>query len=202
MKLRREFYARDTLIVARDLLGKILVHRTENSILKGKIVEVEAYLGLEDKAAHSYGGRKTERVRAMYGIPGTAYVYIIYGMHYCLNVVAKKEGVPEGVLIRGIEPVEGLEEMCINRFGKAFEELSNYQKKNLTNGPGKLTKALNIDKRYNMEDLCGAKLYLLEGGQEAFDIVETSRIGIDYAEEAKDYPYRFYIKGNKNVSKL
>lgn len=202
MKLSREFYARDTLIVAKDLLGKILVHKTEDSVLKGKIVEVEAYLGLEDKAAHSYGGRKTERVRAMYGIPGTAYVYIIYGMHYCLNVVAKKEGVPEGVLLRGIEPIEGLEEMCVNRFGKPYGELSNYQKKNLTNGPGKLTKALNIDRSYNMEDLCGDSLYLLEGDQEDFHIVETTRIGIDYAEEAKDYPYRFYIKGNKNVSKL
>lgn len=202
MKLKREFYARDTLTVAKDLLGKVLVHKDGNKILKGKIVEVEAYLGLNDKAAHSYGGRKTERVMAMYRKPGTAYVYIIYGIHHCLNVVAKKEGVPEGVLLRAIEPIEGIETMAINRFGKALKDLSNYERRNLTNGPGKLTKALNIDKRYNMEDLCGDTIYLEEGEKENFQIVETTRIGIDYAEEARDYPYRFYIKGNPNVSKL
>lgn len=201
MKLDRNFFARDTLTVAKELLGKVLVHRVDDKVLKGKIVETEAYLGLKDKAAHSYGGKKTKRVEVMYGPPGTAYVYLIYGMYHCLNMITEKVGVPEGVLIRGIEPLEGIEDMAINRFGKQLVDLTNYQKKNLTNGPGKLSMALQIDKSLYGEDLCGNKLYV-EKNQEKFTIIETTRIGIDYAEEAKDFPYRFYIDGNKYVSKL
>ncbi|NMB07971.1 MAG: DNA-3-methyladenine glycosylase [Tissierellia bacterium] len=202
MKLDRNFYRKDTIVLAKDLLGKIIVHNTGDTILKGKIVETEAYLGVNDKAAHTYGGKKTKRVMPMYGTPGTSYVYLIYGMYYCFNIVAKEEGVPEAVLIRAIEPIEGIEQMAINRFGKRYEKLSNYQKKNLTNGPGKLCIALNIDKNLNEEDLCGDRLYLEKGNDEEIQIVETTRIGIDYAEEAKDWPCRFYIKGNVNVSKL
>lgn len=202
MKLNRSFYSRDTITVAKELLGKIIIHNTGDFILKGKIVETEAYLGLKDKAAHSYGGKKTKRVMTMYGLPGTAYVYLIYGMYYCFNIVTKEEGVPEAVLIRGIEPIEGIEQMAINRFGKPYIDLSKSQKKNLSNGPGKLSIAFNIDKNLDKEDLCGDKLYLETGENENFDIVETTRIGIDYAEEAKDFPYRFYIYGNSYVSKL
>lgn len=202
MKLDRDFYNRDTLIVAREVLGKILVHNIDGKILKGKIVETEAYLGLRDKAAHSYGGKQTNRVKTMYGQPGRAYVYIIYGMYYCLNIVTEKEGVPEAVLIRGIEPLEGIDEMSKNRFGKPFAHLTKYQKKNLTNGPGKLSMALNIDRSLDKEDLCGDKLYLETALEGDFNIIQTTRIGIDYAEEAKYFPYRFYIEGNPYVSKL
>ncbi|GMG97434.1 DNA-3-methyladenine glycosylase [Tepidimicrobium xylanilyticum] len=202
MKLNREFYSRNTLTVAKELLGKVLVHNINGEKLKGIIVETEAYLGIRDKAAHAYGGRKTKRVEAMYGLPGTAYVYLIYGMYYCFNIVTEKEGVPEAVLIRAIEPIEGLDLMAKNRFGISYDNLTKYQKKNLTNGPGKLTRALNIDKALNMIDLCNDRLYLEEADNSEFNIVETTRVGIDYAEEAKDFPYRFYIQGNSYVSKL
>lgn len=200
-KLNRGFYSRDTLTVAKDLLGKILIHNTEGHVLKGRIVEAEAYLGLSDKAAHSYGGRITKRVETMYSIPGTAYVYFIYGKYNCLNIITVKEGVPEGVMIRGIEPIENIEQMAIYRFNKNMDELTKYQKKNITNGPGKLTMAFNIDRRLNKEDLCGDRLYLETGQEGKFNIIETTRIGIDYAEEAINYPYRFYIEGNSYVSK-
>lgn len=200
-KLNRGFYSRDTLTVAKDLLGKILIHNTEGHVLKGRIVEAEAYLGLSDKAAHSYGGRITKRVETMYSIPGTAYVYFIYGKYNCLNIITVKEGVPEGVMIRGIEPIENIEQMAIYRFNKNMDELTKYQSKNITNGPGKLTMAFNIDRRLNKEDLCGDRLYLETGQEGKFNIIETTRIGIDYAEEAINYPYRFYIEGNSYVSK-
>ncbi|MCR2043634.1 DNA-3-methyladenine glycosylase [Anaerosalibacter massiliensis] len=202
MKLDREFYNRDTLTVAKDLLGQILVHRTEEKILKGIIVETEAYLGVEDKAAHAYGGRRTKRVETMYGPPGRAYVYIIYGMYNCLNTITREEGVPQGVLIRGIEPIEGLEYMALNRFKKPLEELTKYQIKNLTNGPGKLCQAMMIDRSLDKEDLSGDKLYIKKGENKDFNIIEAKRIGIDYSEEAKDFLYRFYIEGNPNVSRF
>ncbi|HSH36558.1 DNA-3-methyladenine glycosylase [Schnuerera sp.] len=200
MKLTREFYSRDTITVAKELLGKVLVHNIGGQNLKGRIVETEAYLGLKDKAAHSYGGKKTKRLETMYGIPGTAYVYLIYGMYYCFNIVTEKKGIPEAVLIRAIEPIQGIDEMSKNRFGQNYTNLSKYQRENFTNGPGKLSMALKIDKILDKADLCGDKIYLEYGQKETFKIVETKRIGIDYAEEAKDFPYRFYIEGNHNVS--
>lgn len=201
MKLKSDFYNRNTVNVARDLLGKVLVHNINGKILKCKIVESEAYLGVIDKAAHSYGGKKTERVEIMYGPPGRAYIYFIYGMYYLFNVVTKEEGTPEAVLIRGVEPLEGIETMAKNRYGKTIDVLSNRQIINLTNGPGKLCMAMKIDKDLNGEDLCENTLYI-EDNQDVFDIVTDKRIGIDYAEEAKDLPLRFYIKGNKYVSKI
>jgi len=200
MKLKREFYARDTITVAKELLGKVLVHNIEGMLLKGKIVETEAYLGVEDKAAHSYGGRRTNRVEVMYGPAGHAYIYFIYGMYFLLNVVTEREGIPQAVLIRGIEPLEGLDGMALYRFKKTYEELTSHEKKNLTNGPGKLTKAFNIDRKLNGIDLCGDRLYIEEGENKDFNIVQTTRIGIDYAEEARDFPYRFYIENNPYVS--
>lgn len=201
MKLKSDFYNRNTVNVARDLLGKVLVHNINGKILKCKIVESEAYLGVIDKAAHSYGGKKTERVEIMYGPPGRAYIYFIYGMYYLFNVVTKEEGTPEAVLIRAVEPLEGIETMAKNRYNKAIDKLSTRQIINLTNGPGKLCMAMKIDKDLNGEDLCENTLYI-EDNQDVFDIVTDKRIGIDYAEEAKDLPLRFYIKGNKYVSKI
>ncbi|KOA20206.1 putative 3-methyladenine DNA glycosylase [Clostridium homopropionicum DSM 5847] len=202
-KLTREFYKRGTLLVAKELLGKYLVVNNENSILKGKIVEVEAYMGTVDKAAHSYSGKITERTKVMYKEGGYAYVYLIYGMYYCMNVVTSEENLPEAILIRAIEPINELDTMCRNRYGKSFKELNSYEKKNITNGPGKLCKAMNITKELNGEDLCGDKFYILQNvKEEKIEIVSSKRIGIDYAEEAKDFLWRFYIKDNKFVSKL
>lgn len=198
-KLNREFYSRDTETVAKELLGKILVHEVDGKRLSGKIVETEAYLGIKDKAAHSYGGRRTPRVEVMYGEAGFSYVFIIYGMYYCFNVVTQKEETPEAVLIRALEPVENLDIIANNRFKKDYNDLTKTQIKSLTNGPGKLCDALKINKILNGEDLCDNKLYI-EDNDEEFNIITDKRIGIDYAEEAKDYLLRFYIENNKYVS--
>lgn len=201
MKLSREFYNRDTLEVAKGLLGKNLVTVENNIITSGKIVEVEAYMGLEDKAAHSYGGRRTKRVEVMYGKPGVAYVYFIYGLYYCMNVVAREEGIAQAVLIRAVEPLQGKEIMSKRRFNKNYDELKKRDIINLTSGPSKLCMAFNIDRSMNGEDLLGDRIYIEEGNKEEFEIGESSRIGIDYAEEAKHYPWRFFVSGNPYVSK-
>ena len=201
MKLNDNFYLENTETVARKLLGKILVHNINGNILKGKIVETEAYMGVTDKGAHSYGGRRTKRVEIMYGPPGRAYIYFIYGMYYCLNAVTQKEGIPEAVLIRALEPLEGHDIMALNRFNKEYKDLSSTQITNLTNGPGKLCMAMGIDKKLNGNMLSGDTFYIEEGNNDKFDIIKTKRIGIDYAEEAKDFLLRFYIKGSPFVSK-
>jgi DNA-3-methyladenine glycosylase len=196
----REFYNRDSLIVARELLGKVLVHEINEQRISAKIVESEAYMGIADKAAHSYGGKRTPRVEVMYGGPGFSYVFIVYGMYYCFNIVTREEGNPQAVLIRAVEPIGGLDLMAQNRFKKTYNQLTQSQIKSLTNGPGKLCSALLIDKNLNGEDLCGDKLYVEEGDNEEFNIISSKRIGVDYAEEAKDYLWRFYIEDNKYVS--
>lgn len=201
-KLNREFYNRDSIAVAKELLGKVLVYESGGQKISAKIVETEAYMGIEDKAAHSYGGRRTPRVEVMYGNPGFAYIFLIYGIHCCFNIVANEAENPQAVLIRAAEPLEGMEHMAQSRFGKSYEQLTKSQRKGLTNGPGKLCGALSIDRSVNGEDLCGNKLYLEEGEGEEFTIVTTKRVGIDYAEEARDYPWRFYIKDNEYVSVL
>jgi DNA-3-methyladenine glycosylase len=201
-KLDRSFYNKNSIELSKELLGKYLVHRVDGAELIGKIVEVEAYMGVEDKAAHSYGGRRTERNEVMYGPPGFAYVFIIYGMYDCMNVVCEKVGIPQATLIRALEPIGDLEKMCELRYGQKCSELTKSKFKNLTNGPGKLCKALGITRIQNGEDLCGDNLYILEDeNQESFNIVESKRINIDYAEEAKDYLWRYYIEGNIHVSK-
>ncbi len=199
-KLDRDFFNRDSVIVAKELLGKVLVHEVNGQRISAKIVEAEAYMGITDRAAHSYGGKRTPRVEIMYGGPGFSYVFIIYGMHYCFNVVTMGEGNPQAVLIRALEPLEGLDLMAQNRFKKLYDQLTKGQIKCLTNGPGKLCKALLIDKGLNGEDLCGESLYIEEGENEKFNIIHSKRVGIDYAGEAKDYLWRFYIEGNKYVS--
>lgn len=199
-KLPREFYNKDSLIVAKELLGKVLVHEVNGEKVFAKIVETEAYMGVEDKAAHSYGGRRTPRVEVMYGGPGFSYVYFIYGMYYCFNVVTREEGTPQAVLIRAVEPMGGIEFMARNRFKKPHHELKKSQIIGLTNGPGKLCGAFLIDKDLNGEDLCGSKLYIEEGQEEDFTVVSCKRVGIPNTGEAKDYLWRFYIKDNKYVS--
>lgn len=201
-KLPRDFYNRDTLNVARDLLGKYLVHKIDGVVREGKIVEVEAYIGPEDKGAHTYNGRRTPRNEAMYGPPGFAYVYLIYGMYNCVNVVTNEAEKPEAVLIRALEPTCGVEQMSMARFGKS-ELLTSRETISLTNGPGKLCQALGITRTHNGYDLCGETLYITESSKpgELFETVETTRINIDYAEEAALYPWRFYIKDNPFVSR-
>lgn len=207
MKVSKEFFARDTLVVAKELLGKVLVKELNGMKLKARIVETEAYIGSIDKACHAYGGKRTPRVAPLYGEPGIAYVYFIYGMYYCFNIITKEEGSPEGVLIRAVEPLEGLDVMSELRFKKNYKELANTQKKNLTNGPGKLCMAFGITKENTWNDLTkDERLYIEEPTMQYyindFQVVEAKRIGIDYAEEAKDFLWRFYIKENKYISKL
>lgn len=201
MKLPKSFYERNTLEVAKDLLGKILVREVDGKIISGKIVEVEGYIGPDDKAAHTYGNKKTKRTEAMFEEAGIAYIYLIYGMYNCLNAVTNDVNKPEAVLIRALEPLEGVDEMAKNRFKVDFKDLSKQQTKSLTNGPGKLCMALDIDKSLNKEKLDGNKLYIkFPDILEDFTILKSKRIGIDYAEEAIDYLWRFYIKDNKYVS--
>jgi DNA-3-methyladenine glycosylase len=201
-KLNREFYNRNSLIVAKELLGKYLVNNIQGIKFVGKIVEVEAYMGPEDKAAHSYNNRLTERTEIMYGDAGYAYVYFIYGMHFCMNVVVEAKGKPQAVLIRALEPISPMEDMAERRYNKTLQELKKSELISLTNGPGKLCKAMGIIKEHNGEDLCGKKLYITQGeNQDKFNVVSAKRINIDYAEEAKDYPWRYYIENNSYISK-
>lgn len=194
MKVNREFYNRDTFMVAEEILGKLLVHETEDGIVKGKIVEVEVYMGPHDKAAHSYGNRQSERTKIQYGQGGYAYVYLIYGMHSCMNIVTNTGGKPESILIRALEPVEGIELM------KKRRKTDNLRM--LCNGPGKLSQAMGISRENYGDDLCGDSLYLeyMETLPKE-SIMRTKRINIDYAEEAKDYLWRFVVKDNPYLSK-
>lgn len=210
--LREEFYGRKTLKVAKELLGKILIREVNGKIIGGKIVETEAYLGVKDKAAHVYGGRKTERVMPMYGQEGTAYIYQIYGMYVCLNAITEKIGEPQGVLIRAVEPLIGLDFMAEKRCGKKFGDLSRREMLNLTSGPSKLCMAMDITKKLNNTLLFDGEMYIVKKDEDIkrlFEvkeckcgkIVKSKRIGIDYAEEAKDFLYRFYYEDNPYVSK-
>ena len=192
-KLTRAFYDRDTLEVARDLLGCRLIHRVAGAELVVRITETEAYIGAVDKACHAYGGRRTARTETLYARPGTAYVYLIYGMYHCLNFVTEGEGTAAAVLLRGVEAVEGADRMARNRFGRDLSQLTAYQRKNFLNGPGKVCKAMAITRAHNGLDLTGEILFLCGGGLPAGEIHAGKRIGIDYAEEAVDFPWRFWI---------
>lgn len=192
-KLTRAFYDRDTLEVARDLLGCHLIHRVAGEELVVRITETEAYIGAVDKACHAYGGRRTARTETLYARPGTAYVYLIYGMYHCLNFVTEGEGTAAAVLLRGVEAVEGADRMARNRFGRDLSQLTAYQRKNFLNGPGKVCKAMAITRTHNGLDLTGETLFLCGGGLPAGEIHAGKRIGIDYAEEAVDFPWRFWI---------
>ncbi len=199
-KLDRDFYLRNTLVVAKDLLGKHLVHETQDYRIVGRIVETEAYIGPEDKGSHSYGGRRTNRNEVMYHIGGTSYVYLIYGMYYCFNVVTEQIDKPAAVLVRAVEPVEGKEHMSHMRYDTDFSSLSSRQKLGLCNGPGKLCMAMGIGKAENGLDLCSSKLYICDAGDDSFNIKTSPRINIDYAGEYAHKPWRFFIEGNRYVS--
>jgi len=187
-RLGRDFYARDTLQVARELLGKRLVRVIDGRRLSGFIVETEAYIGEEDRACHASRGR-TPRTEVMYGPPGHAYIYFIYGMYHCLNVVTDKVGFPAAVLIRGIQPQEGAEYMRRNRGFPPEGELAN--------GPGKLCQALAIDQSLNGLDLCTNDLLFIAEAAEVDpgEIEVTPRIGIRADEMAKKRPWRFLLHG-------
>ena len=202
MIIDKEFYNRSAIDVANDLLGKVLVREVDGRILKGKIVETESYIGAIDKARHAYNGRRTKRTEILYSDCGVAYVYFIYGLYHCFNVVTNEKDVAEAVLIRAIEPLNEFDYISQVRYKKQFKELSKTQIKNLTNGPSKLCLAYLIDKDLNGDKLYEqGKIYLEESEENDFEIVKTKRIGIDYAEEAKDFLWRFYIKDNDFVSK-
>lgn len=193
-KLTRDFFIRDTLTVARELLGTYLVRQTERGVLSGRIVETEAYIGAIDKACHAYGGRRTARTETLYAPPGTAYVYLIYGMYHCLNFVTEPQGVPAAVLLRSLSPAEGAEQMAQNRFGCGLGAMTPYQKKNFLNGPGKVCRAMEITRAQNGLDLTGDELFLWDAGENAGEIHSGRRVGIDYAEEAADFPWRFWLE--------
>jgi DNA-3-methyladenine glycosylase len=195
MKLPSEFYTRsNVLTVARELLGKrLVVPATNGKRVSGTIVEVEAYRGPQDRAAHSYGGRRTRRTETMYGIGGTAYVFFVYGMYYQFNVVTNAADAPHAVLIRALEPLEGIDLMRKRRRGQPDH--------NLTNGPGKLCLALGIDRKLDAADLLGNKVWIEDAKKiPRSRIAYGPRVGIDYAEEWKDKPWRFWIRDNPYVS--
>ena len=202
MIISKEFYNRSALEVAQDLLGKVLVREVDGKILKGKIVETEAYIGAIDKACHAYNGRRTKRTEILYEDAGVSYIYFIYGLYHCFNVVTNKKDVAEAVLIRALEPINELDYISEIRYNKKYDELTKAQSKNLTNGPSKLCLAYLLNKDLNAVKLYerGA-VYITDENSEDFEIVESKRIGIDYAEEAKDFLWRFYIKDNIYVSK-
>lgn len=202
MIIIKEFYNRSALDVAQDLLGKVLVREVDGKILKGKIVETEAYIGSIDKACHAYNGRRTKRTEILYEDPGVSYIYFIYGLYHCFNVVTNKKDVAEAVLIRAIEPINELDYISNIRYNKRYDELTKAQSKNLTNGPSKLCLAYLLNKDLNAVKLYEkGSVYITDDNNEDFEIVESKRIGIDYAEEAKDFLWRFYIKDNIYVSK-
>ncbi|MDU1642310.1 DNA-3-methyladenine glycosylase [Peptoniphilus harei] len=200
--LKNDFFKRDTVEVAKSLIGKKIIRNISGNFFCAKIVETEAYLGLEDRACHSYGGRITDRNKTLYLPGGHIYVYLIYGMYDLLNIVTRDEDHPEAVLIRGVEPLENLDGISKNRFGKAYEELSTYQRKNLSNGPGKLSMAIGINRSLNGKVLSKDYLYIGEGEEvPEKDLVITKRIGIDYAGEDANLPLRFCLRDNPYVSK-
>lgn len=203
MRLKRDFYTRNTALVAKELLGKILVYNDGEIIYKGKIVETEAYTNKDDDAAHFNKGL-TERTRIIDEIGGHLYIYTIYGMYECLNIVAEKKGVHGATLIRAIEPIEGIKTMYKNRYKREYEDPKRREIINLTNGPAKLVMAFGITKKdFYGRDLVNDERIWIEEEQniEDIDIINTKRINIDYAEKGKDYLLRFYIKDNPFVSK-
>jgi DNA-3-methyladenine glycosylase len=197
MILKREFYERETLTVARELLGKLLVHETKEDVTAGKIVETEAYLGPEDKASHAYGNLRTRRTEVQYGPKGHAYIYFVYGMYHCFNVtsgpVPEK---PEAILVRALEPVSGIEIMRKRRADSKGRSI------NLTNGPGKLCMAMDMSTKLNGADLCKPPLHIDVGEKvRKAEVAQTTRVNVDYAGEWKNTPWRFFVKNNAFVSR-
>lgn len=197
LKLPFSFYQdMDVNQLAMQLLGKHLFTLVDGELTAGMIVETEAYKGSEDKASHAYGGKFTERTKVMYEGGGVSYVYLCYGIHYLFNVVTAPKGMPHAVLIRGLEPVVGKDVMLRRRNMELL-------KPNLTAGPGALAKAMGIDKKLNAKDLLGDEIWIADEGSvlDYRDIVAVPRVGVDYAGDHALLPWRYYIKGNKFVSK-
>lgn len=199
-RLDEKFFLQDTVQAAQALLGCYLVRDLDGAAAVCRITETEAYVGAVDKACHAYGGRRTKRTETLYAAPGTAYVYLIYGMYSCLNFVTGPEGTASAILVRGCVPAYGGDAVARRRFGVSIAEMNAYQRKNFLNGPGKLCKGLAIDRSLNGLPLGREALYL------AYDLPELGlerrepasfhtgkRIGIDYAEEAIDFPWRFWL---------
>ena len=202
--LAQRFFEGDTVQTARSLVGKYLVRRYGGLTLAARITETEAYVGRTDKACHAYGYRKTERTRTLFAPPGTAYVYLIYGMHCCLNFVTEPEGEPAAVLIRGLAPRHNQDIIAENRFHCKCADMSAYQKKNFLNGPGKVCAGMNIDRSLNALPWGSQELFVCQSLDELglptpeedlapLRIRVGKRIGIDYAQEAVDFPWRFYL---------
>lgn len=195
-KLPIQFYKReDVILIAKELIGKIIVTDFDGCTTSGRIVETEAYIGLTDRASHSFGGRRTARNEHMYAAAGTAYVYICYGMHHLFNIVSNQKNIPDAVLIRAVEPLTGIDRM-LKRTGKQKSDSS------LTKGPGNAARALGISKDHSGISLLKNEIYIADDGftpdQDLIGI--SSRIGIEGSGDAALKPYRFYIKGNRFVS--
>ena len=189
MKLERKFYLRDGLTVARELIGKKIITNLPEGLTSGIIIETEAYMGTVDAASHAYRG-KTERTKIFYGAGGFVYVYLIYGMYLCTNVIANVENVPEAVLIRALQPADGVELMKSRRNKNNLRDLCS--------GPGKLSQSLGITKNFYGADLCGEEIFIETA--ENLKVEATKRINIDYAGEAANYFWRFVAAGNKFLS--
>jgi len=194
IKLPRSFYSRSTLDVANDLLGKVLIRRLGRRRLAGRIVETEAYVGPHDLACHASKGH-TPRTAVMFGPPGFAYVYMIYGFYFCLNVVTEPEGYPAAVLIRAVEPLEGVDLMKTLRSHPVRHT-------NIASGPGKLCMAMSIDKQLNGADLLGTTIWIEDRNIDREAILTSPRVGVDYAGEYKDKPWRFFVDGSPHVSRV
>ena len=208
-RLPREFFTRDGITVARELLGKILVHETSHGTIRGIVTEVESYMGENDKGSHTYGGRRTERTEPMYHIGGTSYVYLIYGMYSCMNVACMIDGIPQAVLLRSVVPADEASEKLMQKLrlepmnrkqqkGKtpySMEKLPNSIKNHLADGPGKLCIAMDITRADNDIDMVESDTFYFTEGVEVKpeQIKVGKRIGIDYAEEAADYLWRFFL---------
>ena len=202
--LAQRFFEGDTVEAARSLVGKYLVRQYGGLTLCARITETEAYVGRMDKACHAYGYRKTERTRTLFAPPGTAYVYLIYGMHCCLNFVTEPEGEPAAVLIRGLSPRHNQDIIAENRFHCKCADMTAYQRKNFLNGPGKVCAGMNIDRSLNALPYGSQELFICERPEDAglppcpedgapLDLKVGKRIGIDYAQEAVHFPWRFYL---------
>ncbi len=194
--LDRSFYQRpDVVAIARELLGKVVITTIDGKLTSAVIVETEAYNGITDKASHAFGGRNTNRTAVMFGEGGRAYVYLCYGIHHLFNVVTNNVGTPHAVLIRAVEPLDGIDIM-LERTGKTVQDAS------LTRGPGNVSKALGINTRHTGMLLTNPPLEMAENGTiiSPENIIVSKRIGVDYAAEDALLPYRFFIKGNKYVS--
>ena len=202
-RLTHAFFDHDTVDVAQALLGKYLVRNWNGTLLAGRITETEAYIGRCDKACHAYNYRRTPRTETLFLGPGHAYIYFIYGMYHCLNFVTEPEGEPSAVLLRGLEAVYGAEQMSLLRYGKPLTQLTAYQRKNFLNGPGKCCRALGLTRVENGLDLTADTLFLCDGPEDvglppvdagSYILRTGKRIGIDYAEEAVDFPWRFWLE--------